>query len=446
MSAAGGAGAPAHRSLTPGSAPLAAPFSLPAARPASLALLLLAWCAAFPSWAAALTPSPLQDTLPGRLVVRAEPAAGTVVVFPQPEEPLAAVRVSVGLAGTGRPEPVAAVLQRLARPRLEAGATALGATLRLRVTPTHAIYALTGAARDLPAMLRLLGDALDPPRADAGALEVARLRTAEAERAVRETPAPLLRARLRAALFPDLSAADGVIVDSTLTPATLEAFRRRVFRPERLAVVVAGGVRVETVAATLADWTPAPPAAPGAARPEVEEGVAAPQLLGPWLAAGLDAPTDASEAALAVAARLVARQLRGTDLRDPTAELWWQGGHRAIALLAGARSSAAAAPGEPDSAAAHAELELRNALRNADRTATPDAVARAARELSRDALLAARTPSGLAEYLGGFLDRTGDPGAGQAMLRALQTVGTEEVQRVLDALLAARPVRVELRP
>ena len=135
--------------------------------------------------------------------------------------------------------------------------------------------------------------------------------------------------------------------------------------------------------------------------------------------------TDADPAAVAVSARLVQTRLAESGLRVARAELWWSGASRALVAL----GSAAADSTTPGTAA-----RLAAAVRDASAQLTEAEVAAGRRAVARDILFAARTPDGLARYLGEMLERTGEPRAGQDFLQALDAVGAPTVRALLDGL------------
>jgi len=78
----------------------------------------------------------------------------------------------------------------------------------------------------------------------------------------------------------------------------------------------------------------------------------------------------------------------------------------------------------------------------------PDDIAidRARKALRRDLVLATRTPQGLAEVLGDFADRTGDPGFAAAVMSQIDRLSQTEVRTALRALANRRPLVVEMSP
>lgn len=77
---------------------------------------------------------------------------------------------------------------------------------------------------------------------------------------------------------------------------------------------------------------------------------------------------------------------------------------------------------------------LRAAAADAIEHATPEEVAAARQAVARDLLFAARTPAGLALYLGEMYDRTADPLSGQKLLLQLDAVDAGSVAAVLQSL------------
>jgi predicted Zn-dependent peptidase len=70
----------------------------------------------------------------------------------------------------------------------------------------------------------------------------------------------------------------------------------------------------------------------------------------------------------------------------------------------------------------------------------------AATLVRREMLLHARTPDRMAELVGSFADRNGEPDALQRFFDDLDRVGLTDVERVLDRLVARTPARVDVPP
>ncbi|HET9986708.1 MAG TPA: hypothetical protein VFQ38_24230 [Longimicrobiales bacterium] len=430
------------------------------------------------------------DTLPGTLAVRRLEGGPTVVVYPQAPEPLVAVRASFALdTATAQAEALADILQRLARRGMEGQAAAAGGRVTLSRTPGHAVVTVTGPAGELRALVDVIRRGVAWREPSEAEVEAARLTAATAALATEETPEAALRLRVLASLFPLLPTEPGAVPPRQwVTPERLHSFWARSFRPERMQAVVVGGVSEEEATAAFRAW-PAPQLADdGAAATDATAGQGTPaparservpQVLFPWAAAGF--PSDASPAVLAVTARLLEGRLAALPLRTARAEVWWQGGDRAVVLEGSAaatpspvraaapiraapppkasrpssargarrvRPAAGAAPSPPPArdTMPNPGALLATAPREVAALLTPAWVAEARQSVARDILLAGRTAEGLAGYLGELFERTGHPTAGQEFLHELEGVDAEAVGQVIDAFRSGTPVVEVVRP
>jgi len=382
----------------------------------------------------------------------ARPAGGPlVVVREQPESRLVALRLAVRVDEPRGMEGAARVVVELARPQLEAAAAALGGRASVDRTATHAVFRLVGPADEferLAAAIRRAAAGPTDAEAGSGALAAARV-VAQAQAAAElDTPEPLLRTKLREALFPELGVASGRGVDlAGLTADRLARWWGATATASRAAVVVAGGVEAARVAAAFEDW-PVRASRGGrvstVARRGGEQAAAprppAPQVVTPWLGLGYPA-SRLDPAALAVAAALLNEEFGRAGLAGASAEVWWSERRRALVLIASelpTRNGGAGAGSVRD--------RLERALAAAAGRADGAAVARARRRAVRDVLFAARSAEGLAEVLGTMLDRTGEPEAALQFVAALERVDAHDVASVLRALRGARPEVVEVAP
>ncbi|MFO7261295.1 MAG: hypothetical protein DIU52_009060 [bacterium] len=384
----------------------------------------------------------------------ARPALGPlVVVREQPESRLVALRLAVRVEEPQGLEGAARVVVELARAQLEAAAAAVGGRASVERTTTHAVFRVVGPAdafERLAAALRLA--AAGPAGADVGqsALAAARV-VAEAQAAAElDTPEPLVRAKLREALFPELGSVSGRGVDlAGLTAERLARWWSATATASRSAVVVAGGVEAGRAVAAFEGWPvragrggragaaaargEGPPAQAATPRPP------APQVVTRWVALGYPA-TGEDPAVLAVAAALLAEELGQSGLGGASAELWWNAGRRALVLLA------PEPPGRNGDGDGSVRQRLERAVAAVAEGVDAAAVARARRRAVRDVLFAARSAEGLAEVLGTMLDRTGEPNAALEFVAALERVGAHDVAHALQALRETRPEVAEVAP
>jgi predicted Zn-dependent peptidase len=126
----------------------------------------------------------------------------------------------------------------------------------------------------------------------------------------------------------------------------------------------------------------------------------------------------------------------GSRPRRSSAEHWWTHHGQAVALVVGAP--------ETDLAAARSAIgtAVATVADGLDDVTVRDAATRIRREL----LFHSRTPDRMAELVGGFVDRTGDPDALQRFFDALDRVGPRDVERVLERLATRTPARVDVPP
>lgn len=383
-------------------------------------------------------PSP--ESLLGPLFVEQPEGGPLVIARPQPESPLVALRLSVPLEGGRGGRGVARVLQHLVRERLEAEAAGQGARVWLAATPTHAVYGIVGPVESFDALVEILRRAAGLPEVRPLDLEIARAAAAVEESAAVELPEALLRRRLRQALFPSLPPGDGAAVHA-VTAGLLREFWRDHYRPERMQVVVVGGLPAPTAIAAFRGWRLTmeaqlpdglPP--PSGAEPGRDSRA---QALFPW--AGVGYPAEGLDAAsLAIAALLVEARLAGQGIRKASAEAWCHSDRCALVVVGAAAASGLDAKG--------VARRLRAAVSESASRAETRSVAEARRTLRNRILFAARTPDGLATVLGEFAERTGDPRGAERFLDALDRADAASVRSVLRALAEREPATAEVNP
>jgi predicted Zn-dependent peptidase len=371
-----------------------------------------------------------------------------LVVQPQPEAALVAIRVTA--ATTGAPFAELA-LHWLTDQALREGALRLGAQVEGGHAGGRLVHAVVGPAAEFAALAELVRSALTGAAPPAGSLEAARVAAAAARAGVEEVADGLLRERLRAELEPTAAGGAGA---GPLSGDALAGLRRRVYAPGALLVVVVGGVTSADALAALGSWPAAPRSeAPGrsAAVPADEayeaeargdRPVPAPEVNAPWAGVALPAP-GLAPAVVAVVAEVLQMHMSAVELRQGRAEFWWLRSGPAVILLGAAEVPAAGAGrragGDPATALRALPAETATLL-------TPEAVTTAKRRLRRELLLAARTPQGLAAVLGEFTAWSGDAGAAAAFHAALGRVDTGAVEAALARLAETDAIVTELRP
>jgi predicted Zn-dependent peptidase len=365
--------------------------------------------------------------------------AGLVTVHRQPALPIVALRLSLlsddppGYAGAGH------LFQHLLLPSLREQVEQVGGEVQAARTSDAVVYTVVGPAAEVGYLAGVLRSALEPAAFGETAVLSAARELEEERGAEWETAGRHVRAALRARLFPgDLSPAGTPSSATRLTRDALSALWAEMYRPERVAVVAVGDVELPAVreafsrlpappegglAETFPDTVPAdPPLAPEATRA--------------WLGLGYPA-FEGSPAALTVAARLL-RDLVRERLPSGTveAEHWWTQHGQALVVLA-------AVPGAQLPAARRA---LRASVATLQDAVDATRVRQAAAAVRRDLLFYSRTPERMAEVIGGFVDREGDPDAAQRFYAALDQVGEEEVRALLSTLAERTPASVEVPP
>jgi predicted Zn-dependent peptidase len=382
------------------------------------------------------------DSIPDPVSIAeaAQDPAAAVVVHRQPAIPVVALRLSLlvddppGLAGAGH------LIQHLVYPSLQEQARRAGGEAQIERTPDAMIYTVTGPASELAHLSRALRSVLHPPVASDAVRLGAHRKLAEERLAEWETAAGHARAALRAQLFPaDLSQAGTAASALRLREEPLDVLWAELYRPDRVMVTAVGDVELPEVQAAFSDL----PDVPSATGERGDAEIAAPRVpLAPaeatrgWMGRGYLA-VEAEPATLSVTARLLGDHLRDQlPAADVSAEHWWT--HYGQALVA-----VVAVPGDSIRAAQRA---LDTAVAALLGNLTQEEVREAATAVRRDMLFYARTPERMAQVLGRFTDRYGDPDAAQRFYAELEQVGEAEVKRLLRQFADRTPVRVEIPP
>jgi predicted Zn-dependent peptidase len=377
-----------------------------------------------------------------KIILMAALAADTapaVTVHRQPALPVVALRMALladdpqGFAGAGH------LIQHLHLPAMEEQAARVGARVQALRTSDALVYTVTGPAAELDYLAGVLRGALRAPNPAQPQLLMALNALAEERGAERETAASYVRAALRQGLFPgELPAAGTAASARRLETAPLEALWGEMYAPERIAVVAVGDVGAEQVARALSGL----PAAAGErlveAAPDTAPSLAVdtPQATRAWSGWAATAPAD-DAASLSVAARLVGNRLRrGMTGSTVEVEHWWTHRGHALAIVAASPGPRAAAARRTVAGAVAATLDA------LDAAAVSDAVA----GVRRDLLFFSRTPERMAEVLGAFADRGGEPDAAQRFFAALDRVTEASVRAVLEGVRASEPVTVAIAP
>jgi len=362
-----------------------------------------------------------------------------IAVHRQPGVPIVSLRMSIlapdpaGYAGVGH------MIQHAIYPALQERVSRIGGTVNIQRTSDAIVYTVTGPAVEIEYMADLMISALQPPQAPVDVILRAERELREERLAEWETAPAHTRSFLRAQVFPaDLSAAGTDRSATRFSSTTLPAIWADLYDPERVSVVAVGDVYLGDVIEAF-EGLPAAFETPrlGMERDSVVLTSLAPaQATQGWFGNAYLA-TDLPPAAVNVATRMLGDLIRD---RLPTAQVepehWWTHHGQAIALIV-------AVPG-PEMAAA------RRAMGTAVSTlldeATSASVAHTANAIRREMLFYARTPDRMAEVIGQFIDREGDPHATDTFFADLERVDVEAVRAVLERIRERTPARVEIPP
>jgi predicted Zn-dependent peptidase len=375
------------------------------------------------------------DTALPRAAPPGAQAAPAVTVHHQPALPVVALRLSVlapdppGYAGAGH------FIQHLHLPRLEEQAARVGARVQAIRGTDAVVYSVVGPASELPYLAGLLQAALRPPAPSSAELLAAQRALAEERAAGRETAPAYVRAALRARVFPaDLPPAGTDAAASRLEGTRLRDVWGTMYRPGRVSVVAVGDVELEAVRRAFRDLPGAPAEGLGDEAADTVPALEAdtPQATRGWIGTAWSAP-EADPAAMSVAARLLQGALRRRMPRSAVeVEHWWTHQGQALALVVAT----------PDSLVPAARRTVSGALETLRQGLGARAVRDAANGVRRDLLCFSRTPERMAELIGEFTDREGDPEAAQRFYAALEAVTEDDVRRLLDLLAAQEPATV----
>lgn len=363
----------------------------------------------------------------------------SIAVHRQPGVPLVSLRMSIlapdpaGYAGAGH------MIQHILYPSLQDRVRRIGGTVQLQRTADAIVYTVTGPAVELPALSELLVSTLQPPAAPVDAVLRAERELREERLAEWETAPAHTRALLRAQLFPgDLSAAGTDRSATRFSSSTIPAIWTEMYRPERVSVVAVGDVYLSDVETAFA----AIPEAYEVRRLGIEQDTVTLMSLAPaeatraWYGRGWQT-TDLAPAAVTVTTHLLGNAIRD---RLPTAQVdaehWWTHFGQAITLIV-----AIPARGADD-----ARVELDLAVSSLYARLDDAQVAAAARTIRREMLFFSRTPERMAELIGQFIDREGDPGGTEAFYRELDEMDVDDVRDVLTVIRERNPAVVEIPP
>lgn len=366
-------------------------------------------------------------------------APASVVVHHQPAIPIVALRMSLlvsdppGFAGAGH------LIQHLVYPRLREQVRRVGGQAQIQRSSDALVYTVIGPAAELEYLSDALRSVLSPPIATVGEMVVA-MRALEEERLAEwETAASHIRAEMRSRLFPqDLPAPGTAASAARLEARLLRPIWAEIYQPQRVSVIAVGDVRLDEVRRVFAELPPPPRERLGESYTDTVPvaRLAPAEATRGWMGLGYSA-ARMDPVALTVTARLLSDDLRS---RLPTAgvevEHWWTHHGQALAVVVAA----------PEASIPLARRTLGTALTALRQELTEGQVRAAATAVRREMLFYARTPDRMAEVVGRFTDRDGDPDAAQQFFTDLEVVRLADVQQVIDRLAERTPVRVDIAP
>jgi predicted Zn-dependent peptidase len=353
--------------------------------------------------------------------------------------PVISLRLSIlaadpaGYAGVGH------LIQHIIYPSLEDRASRIGAKVSMQRTSDAIIYTATGPAEELPALARLLIQTLQPPETPVDALLRAERDLEEERLAEWETAPSHTRSLLRAQLFPgDLSAAGTEQSAKRMSGAIIRANWAEMYRPDRVSIVAVGDVFLADVEEQFASLPGVNQLLlPAAARDSVSLRSLAPaEATRSWYGRAWQT-SDLSPAAVTVTARLLGDLLRTTlPTTQVDVEHWWTRFGQAIVLVVAA----------PARDGTRARTELDRAVTTMSSRLDATRITATARAVRHEMLFYSRTPDGMADVIGQFIDRDGNSAGTEQFYRELDQVGVDDVRKVLAALRERTPASAEIPP
>lgn len=366
----------------------------------------------------------------------------SVTVHRQPAVPLVAIRVSLladdppGYAGVGH------LLQHVLLPTLERQVGRVGGRVQLVRNSDALVYTVIGPATELNYLAGVLRSVLRLRAIEVGELLQARYDLDEERRAEWERAESHVRSALRAELFPqDLSAAGTPGSAARIDAGVLLAAWSAMYRPDRVSVVAVGDVAPGAVEEAFREMAPLLGKAqgeteldPSLADTAVAAPVASVQATRGWFGLGYGME-DVDPAAISAAARLLQDHLRARfNNADLAVEHWWTH-HGQAMIIAGATPQR-----NPESVG----TSVSQAIAEFEPEMDDEQVRAVTRRLQHEMLYASRTPDRMAELIGRFVDRGGDPASAQQFYARLGRLGARDIRRVLNAMVAREPARVNV--
>ena len=356
-----------------------------------------------------------------------------------PGSGLTTLRLSIPLEETPIEAGTGLMLQMLGLDRARAAATTLGVRVEGSRTPWGIAYTVVGPSEEFDYLAFLLREAVAEPRPDRVELERARARAVEESLRTTETGGGRLATELRAAAIPGAIPLAGTPTTlAGVTDATLRDLWRRSHRREVMSLVMVGPEPLELVLASFEDVGSGARSSglPPTTRTVREPPATRPEVLRHWYGEAR-VVGDVHDPRGAVVAALVSRKLRETRGSFESDVQLWDIGNVRVLVVTGTSYPAGAAI---------MRRRVQGILAEATSAIRSEEVAPAVSALRFELLAAARTPWGLAQQVGRYLDATGEPDAAYQNVLALDRVNPDVIRLYVADLQRRPPATAELRP
>jgi hypothetical protein len=356
-----------------------------------------------------------------------------------PGSGLTTLRLSIPIEETPIEAGTGLMLQMLGLDRARAAGSTVGVRVEGSRTPWGIAYTVVGPSEEFDYLAFLLREAVAEPRPDRVELERARARAVEEAMRTSETGPGRLAKELRAAAIPGSIPLSGTPTTlEGVTEATLRDLWRRSHRREAMSLIMVGPEPLELVLASFEDVGSGARSAGLAptTRTVREPPATRPEVLRQWYGEAR-IMGDVHDPRGAVVAALVSRKLRETrGSFESDVQLWDIGNVRVLAV------SGASYP----AGAAIMKRRVQGILAEATTGIRSEDVSPAVSSLRFELLAAARTPWGLAQQVGRYMDATGEPDAAYQNMLALDRVTPDVIRLYVADLQRRAPATAELRP
>ena len=364
------------------------------------------------------------------------PGGPTIAFVEAPGSPVAAIRVTVPFVESHSDAGAGYLIQLLAAGRARRLQEVLGVEVLASRTYRGLVYQVNGTVADFDNLASVLRELLARP--EPSGFVAARRQVEEMNREERETPRGALRLRLRSRMAPSAPSITGTLASlETLTPARLVELWNASHRRRELTLVVVGALPPEAVLSALAELGeagPAPAISPLSNSAARGSAVPRPERIRVWYGEAYPAG-DARDPRSALLMRIADEYLPEIESEFELHLERWELADGSWLVLTGAAFSR-------NARAMRARIR---GYRRDVRASLDPIIVRNARAALRSALLVqARSPGGLAEVIGRYMDATGDAGAAADYLDQLEAIDFEAMAAFLDEIAAARAFTAEV--